>query len=192
MNALKACPFCGGAARTVLNSDDIETWAQCTTKKPHRCPMSHTIIPIEEWNRRTQPEATAPAVPSCRMQGGICACRSGGSFGGCAIERGIVHRGFVERPTAPAQDLSAAILARQIIQDTNDTLREQSEGLRQLKAENDQLRALLASSANALSAGDRVDALAVLKSIIEDGYLSDTNTARGHAILQSQKGDSDA
>jgi hypothetical protein len=28
---------------------------------------------------------TAP--PACRNQGGICACRSGGSFGGCAIER---------------------------------------------------------------------------------------------------------
>lgn len=27
--------------------------------------------------------------PNCRMQGGICACRSGGSFGGCAIERGF-------------------------------------------------------------------------------------------------------
>lgn len=66
---------------------------------------------------------------------------------------------YLEKFTAPAQDLSAAILARQIIQDTNDTLREQSEGLRQLKAENDQLHALLASSANALSAGDGVDAV---------------------------------
>lgn len=26
------------------------------------------------------------AKPNCRMQGGICACRSGGSYGGCAIE----------------------------------------------------------------------------------------------------------
>lgn len=34
------------------------------------------------------------AKPACRMQGGICACHSGGSFGGCAIERGIVQRGF--------------------------------------------------------------------------------------------------
>lgn len=29
----------------------------------------------------------AVTPPNCRNQGGICACRSGGSYGGCAIER---------------------------------------------------------------------------------------------------------
>lgn len=96
--------------------------------------------------------------------------------------------------TAPAQDLSAAIpnwsgiadrlneLDKAIAHSTN--LTPQSKPRRLLYAI---LHEVCSSPANALSAGDRVDALAVLKSIIEDGYLSDTNTARGHAILQSQK-----
>lgn len=36
----------------------------------------------------------------CRMTGGICACRSGGSFGGCARERGDCSLAQPARPTA--------------------------------------------------------------------------------------------
>lgn len=64
---LKCCPFCGGEARVVLDYQDNETWAQCTTRRPKRCPMSSTIIPIEEWNtRRAQPEANANAKDAIR------------------------------------------------------------------------------------------------------------------------------
>lgn len=39
-----------------------------------------------------------PAPADCRNQGGVCDCRSGGSFGGCAIERASTHK------HAPADD----------------------------------------------------------------------------------------
>jgi len=41
--------------------------------------------------------------PACRMQGGVCACRSGGSYGGCAIERGITHQS-ISPAIAPDDD----------------------------------------------------------------------------------------
>lgn len=42
------------------------------------------------WQARAALSVQAGPVasaPICRNQGGICACRSGGSFGGCALER---------------------------------------------------------------------------------------------------------
>lgn len=47
---------------------------------------------------------------ACRMQGGICACRSGGSYGGCAIERGITHQSIGAAPVpAAAPELATAL-----------------------------------------------------------------------------------
>lgn len=54
---LALCPFCGSDARTVDNTDDIPTWAQCKNhgnkkKGDKRCVMSHAIVPIADWNVR--------------------------------------------------------------------------------------------------------------------------------------------
>lgn len=55
-------------------------------------------------------KASAESVPkpACRMQGGICACTSGGSYGGCAIERGITHRSIDPRAAQPADHAKRA------------------------------------------------------------------------------------
>lgn len=44
---------------------------------------------------------TTGEAPRCRNQGGMCACRSGGSFGGCALER-------ASPPPTLAQQVAAA------------------------------------------------------------------------------------
>lgn len=42
---------------------------------------------------------------NCRMTGGVCDCRSGGSYGGCAKERGITHTNIQPAPYEPRTDL---------------------------------------------------------------------------------------
>ena len=46
--------------------------------------------------------APVEAKPDCRMQGGICACRSGGSYGGCAIERQATGRPLFANDAQPS------------------------------------------------------------------------------------------
>jgi hypothetical protein len=41
-------------------------------------------------------------TPNCRMQGGICACHSGGSYGGCAIERQSAGKPLFANDAQPA------------------------------------------------------------------------------------------
>lgn len=81
---LLLCPFCGSDARTINNTDDIPTWAQCTNhghkkKGAERCPMSHALVPIPAWNRRSALTASeapateqAPPFKECRHCGWEC------------------------------------------------------------------------------------------------------------------------
>lgn len=85
---LKGCPFCGSNARTIDNTSDVPTWAQCNNhgrkkKGDVRCVMSHTIIPIEAWNRRAPLPAEQPSNPTPRKREILAICD--------AYESGIGH-----------------------------------------------------------------------------------------------------
>ena len=87
------CPTCKGEG-TVLNGADmrVDGCTDCSGTGSYYEPSDSEIARAD-----LSMKAVETSAPSCRNQGGICACRSGGSFGGCALERAA--------PTTPKQSI---------------------------------------------------------------------------------------
>ena len=62
-----------------------------TPNEARMADLEHLLKYISASAARTTSAADAKdAAPDCRNEGGFCACRSGGSFGGCAKERAAI------------------------------------------------------------------------------------------------------
>lgn len=212
MSDLKPCPFCGPGTELKAyrhGPDEPDCYVQCdgcTT-----CGPSAKTEPLAEeaWNRRTQPEATAPAPELM----GYWYWDEGGLRDAPDWRMGGIKRPPADWPKnkrlnlyagAPAQDLSAAILGIRFNADYSDPKLQSAfdRGCDEALV----AAAALASSANALSAGGRVDAITDTQRIDHIEAWSTSNKVRGMhwntfcfdvdstvreqldaAILQSQK-----
>lgn len=169
MSDLKPCPFCGGKASV---SETTSMWmvecdnAECGSNPDVLRPFKYAAI--EAWNRRTQPEATVPAEVEFVNRPGEASlilpvqdCTEP-NRGNCP-RRCIDFCNKAEQATATAQDLSAAILALELPSEISFDMRPKlTSWERELLVRGAlamrKAAAALASSANALSAVDRVDA----------------------------------